>query len=133
MRQSLGSRAQIEGEFGDWHPTGSSKGPLPGNGNFAGDILYYGIGPSFALVNNRNVRFEPVVELVGWHVLGGFQTSTFATGGTGDASGLNIVNLKVGGRLALSNGSSLYVGYGFALTSNVWYDHILRFEYRAKM
>ena len=47
VRQTLGGRAQIEGMFGDYHPTGSSKGPLPGNGNFSGDILYYGIGPSF--------------------------------------------------------------------------------------
>jgi hypothetical protein len=133
VRQGIGSRFQIEGQFGYWHPTGSSKGPLPGNGNFAGNILYYGIGPSFSVVNNRNVRLAPVVELVGWHVLSGWETSTFVAGGTGDASGLNIVNLKVGGRLALSGGSSVYVGYGWALTSNQWYDHILRLEYRKKL
>ena len=133
VRQSLGSRMQIEGEFGDWHPTGSSKGPLPGNGDFAGDILYYGIGPSFDLVQNRSVRFAPVVELVGWHVLSGFETSTFVGGGSGDASGLNIVNLKAGARMTLASGSSLYIGYGWALTNNVWYDHILRLEYRKKL
>jgi hypothetical protein len=132
VRQSLGSRFQIEGDFGYWHPTGSSTGPS-GSGNFSGDILYYGIGPSFAIVNSRNTRFAPVVELVGWHVLGGYETSTFAAGGSGDASGLNVVNLNIGARLSLSGGGSLYAGYGWALTQNLWYDHILRFEYRTKM
>ena len=133
VRQALGSRFQLEGEFGDYHPTGSSKGPLPGNGNFAGDILYYGIGPSFAVVNNRSLRLAPVVELVGWHLLGGYETSSFAAGGSGAVSGMNIVNLKIGARVAIGNTGSIYVGYGFALTQNVWYDHILRLEYRAKM
>jgi len=134
VRQTLGGRIQIEGMFGDTHPTGSSKGPQPGDGNFAGDILYYGIGPSFDIVSTRNTHFAPVVELVGWHVLSGFQTSTIATAtGSGDASGLNIVDLKVGARLATANGSSVYVVYGWALTGNVWNDHALRLEYRRKL
>jgi hypothetical protein len=132
VRQTLGGRAQIEGMFGDYHPTGSSKGPLPGNGNFSGDILYYGIGPSFEIVQNSSVHIAPVVELVGWHVLGGYETSTFVAGGTGDASGLDIVNLKIGGRVSMTAGGSIYVGYGFALTSTQWYDHILRLEYRTR-
>jgi hypothetical protein len=133
VRQGLGGRAQIEGELGYWHPTGTSKGPLAGNGDFAGDILYYGIGPSFDLVHNRKVQFAPVVELVGWHVLSGFETSTFVTGGSGDASGLNIVNLKAGARVAGSGGSSFYVGYGWTLSDNAWFDHVLRIEYRKKI
>lgn len=132
VRQTIGGRAQIEGMFGDWHPTGSSKGPLPGNGNFAGDILYYGIGPSFDVIQNRSVHIAPVVELVGWRVLSGYDTSTFVAGGTGDASGTDIVNLKIGGRVSMVNGGSIYVGYGFALTSNTWYDHIWRLEYRTR-
>ena len=132
-RQGLGGRMQIESEFGDWHPTGSSKGPLPGNGNFASDVLYYGVGPSIDLVQTRNVRFAPVVELVGWHVFGGYQTATFnPPASSGDASGINVVNLKVGARTSMANGGSFYVGYGFALTNNVWYDKILRLEYRTK-
>jgi hypothetical protein len=131
VRQTLGGRAQIEGMFGDYHPTGSSKGPLPGNGNFSGDILYYGIGPSFDIVQNSSVHIAPVVELVGWHVLSGYETATFnPPTSTGDVSGLNIVNLKIGGRVTMATAGSIYVGYGFALTSNQWYDHILRLEYR---
>jgi hypothetical protein len=71
-----------------------------------------------------SVRFAPVVELVGWHVLSGYQT-----GGTPDATGTNIVNLKVGARTAFDRGS-VYVGYGHALTTARWYEDIVRFEYR---
>jgi hypothetical protein len=130
FRQDMGERAGLEGQFGYVHPLSSSKGPLPGNGDFAGGIVYYGIGPSFDVVRNDHAAFSPVVELVGWHVVSGYQTSTFVTGGTGDASGINIANLKIGGRVTV-NRSSFYVGYGFALTDNDWYGKILRFEYRA--
>ena len=83
-------------------------------------------------MSTKKLRLAPVVELVGWHVLDGYETSTFVTGGSGDASGTNIVNLKIGGRVAMIKGGSFYVGYGWALTSEQWYDHILRFEYRTK-
>jgi hypothetical protein len=132
--QNVGDRAAVEMQFGDWHPTSSSKGPLPGDGNFAGDIIYYGIGPSVDVYRSRSgVRFSPVVELVGWRVMRGYQTSTFASGGTGAAKGINIVNLKLGARTTMANGGSFYIGYGVGLTDSVWYDKILRLEYRAKL
>ena len=43
---------------------------------------------------------------------------------------MNIVNLKIGARLGMPNRSSIYVGYGKALTDNAWYDKIVRAEYR---
>ena len=92
---------------------------------FAGSVLSYGVGPSVEVYSSENLRFAPVVELVGWRVLGGFQTADPA-----DASGINIVNLKFGGRATWANGSSVYGGYGRALTGSVWYNDILRFEYR---
>ena len=46
-----------------------------------------------------------------------------------DAGGTNIVNLKIGGRFVVDQGS-FYVGYGHALTDAAWYNDILRFEYR---
>ena len=47
---------------------------LSGVGNYAGDIFFYGFGPSYQLVNRENIKFAPVVELFGWHVLGGLET-----------------------------------------------------------
>ena len=77
------------------------------------------------MYSTENVGIAPVVELVGWHVLSGYQTAA-----TADASGTNIVNVKFGARANWSNGSSIYGGYGRALTEADWYDDIVRFEYR---
>ena len=124
--QQLSDRGAIESQFALWIPVGGSKGvPTTVDEKFAGSILTYGIGPSFDVYSSERVRFAPVVELVGWRVLGGYQTSVPA-----DASGINIVNLKFGARASWSNGASIYGGYGRALTETDWYDEILRFEYR---
>ena len=92
-RQEINDRVAIETQFGDWHPLNGSKGPFPGNGKFTGDVVYYGIGPSFDVVRTDRVRFSPVVELVGWHVVKGFETKTLLTPIAGDAKGINVVNL----------------------------------------
>ena len=58
-------------------------------------------------------------------MLGGFETVSFA-----DVSGMNIVNVKVGARLVFHDRSSLYIGYGRALTDATWYEDIARIEFR---
>lgn len=126
LYQQVSDRLVVESQVGDWHPFGGSAGvPTSGSDKFSGDVFFYGIGPSYELYRSGAVRFAPIVELVGWHVVSGFQT-----GGTSDASGTNIVNLKVGARTSWNAQSSLYVGYGHALTSASWYDDIVRVEYR---
>ncbi|MEO5741843.1 MAG: hypothetical protein ABIS29_14745 [Vicinamibacterales bacterium] len=124
FHQTLSDRLTIESQFGDWHPIGGSSA---GRTDYAGDVLFYGVGPSYELVNNGRLRFAPVVELVGWRVLGGQQQ--FA-GTLGPAEGTNIVNLKFGARTTFDEVSSLYVGYGHSLTDDVWYNNILRVEYK---
>lgn len=124
LHNSLSAMVEVESQVGVWLPIGgSAPAPTAADGKFAGNVFYYGIGPSFTVYDRNNVRFAPVVELVGWHVLSGYET--VAT----DASGTNIVNLKVGGRISFDEGS-VYVGYGHALTEKAWYNDILRFEYR---
>ena len=54
-----------------------------------------------------------------------------------DAAGDTIVNAKIGVRLGFGplvgpanlSRSDLYIGYGRALTGDVWYKDILRVEY----
>ena len=46
-------------------------------------------------------------------------------GAIADADGDTIVNAKFGVRTHLWDGNHLYIGYGTALTSDVWYDEIL--------
>jgi hypothetical protein len=124
FHNSLSDVVEVESQVGVWIPIGGSA-PVPtaADGHFAGRVFYYGIGPSFTIYDRNRVRFAPVVELVGWRVLSGNESVGL------DASGTNIVNLKVGGRLSFDAGS-IYVGYGHALTDATWYDDILRFEYR---
>ncbi|MCI0699505.1 MAG: hypothetical protein L0241_00270, partial [Planctomycetia bacterium] len=84
----------------------------------------------------------PVAELVGWTVLSGKELSQFRNIPL-SSSGTTIVNAKLGVRVGfgqLSNcspyaspyltRSDLYVGYGRALTGAVWYEDLLRVEYR---
>ena len=124
LHNSLSSIVELESQIGVWLPIGgSASAPIAAEGKYAGSVFYYGIGPSFTVYDRNNVRFAPVMELVGWHVLSGYETVAV------EASGTNIFNLKIGGRLEFDQGS-VYVGYGHALTDKVWYEDILRFEYR---
>lgn len=123
--QRFSQRWEVEGELGGWLPIGGSSGAGTGiSSGFAGNIFYYGIGPSYRVVDHEQFKLAPVIELVGWSVTGGFQTGPSSAGGT------NIVNLKLGARMSFRAHNSLYVGYGHALTSADWYNNILRVEYR---
>jgi hypothetical protein len=128
--QRVTERISFEAQLGDWHP---AEGASP---NFPGDVFTYGLGPSYELYRGDRVRFAPVIELVGWRVLDGLETN-------GDlflkfspnppivtADGTNIVNLKLGARTSIGDHNSFYLGYGQALTHEVWYKHIVRLEYR---
>jgi hypothetical protein len=127
--QKVTDRFSFEAQAGDTHPMESS-GQMP----FAGDVFTYGIGPSYELYRGEQVRFAPVLELVGWRVLGGMENNAAALNATGNpfvnVDGINIVNLKAGARTTVGRHQSFYVGFGQALTQDRWYRHIIRFEYR---
>ena len=124
--QQLSDRWTIEGQVGDWHPTGGHAGiPTNGSGSFAGDVFLYGFGPSYQVYRSHNLQVAPVFELFGWHVLGGFQTAPNV-----NADGVNIVNLKFGVRANIERHHSVYLGYGRAVTDADWYRNLLRAEYR---
>jgi len=81
----------------------------------------------------------PVLEVVGWSVLGGLALSsadgtpvgTLVPGfGYREVDNEDIANLKFGLRFGLRDQRSIYVGYGTALSSDVWYDDVVRIEYR---
>jgi hypothetical protein len=125
--QRLTPQMTVEGQFGSWLPVGGSAGvPVSSSEGFAGKVLFYGGGAGYDLVPASPFRVTPVVELVGWRVLGGFQTSLQPE----KASGTNITNLKVGVRLGARGPGSFYIGYGIALTDQSWYEDIFRVEYR---
>jgi hypothetical protein len=137
LRQ-LTDRLTLNAELRDWIPINGT--------DFAGNILRYGTAVTYLAYNTRNFRIYPIGEVVGWTVLGGKELAVFNPGSpngvnavtqTLDASGDTIVNAKVGVRFgfgqligpALLSRSDLYIGYGRALTGDVWYKDILRVEY----
>lgn len=123
--QRVTDRMSFEAQLGDSHPF---EGASPG---FPGDVFTYGFGPSYELYRGERVRFAPVIELVGWSVLGGRETNgDLFPNPVVSADGTNIVNLKVGARTSIGDHNSFYFGYGQALSHELWYKHIVRLEYR---
>jgi hypothetical protein len=134
----LNDRLAIEAELRDWISISPSSGagtPFPKD-DFGGNVLRYGVGLEYDVFKCPECgrRITPVVEVVGWTVLNGLASGsldgTAATAFVEDATGDTIVNLKVGTRFSLSCNDSIYIGYGRALTDDVWYKDILRLEYR---
>jgi hypothetical protein len=131
LYQRLSDRLLLEGQVGDWIPLGGT--------DFAGNIVNYGLALSYKLLDNCKLRVIPVGELLGWTVLSG-QEFTFPQGVAISAVGDTIVNAKVGVRIGFGDllnpgwisKSDLYVGYGRALTGDVWYRDIFRVEYRLR-
>jgi hypothetical protein len=120
----LTERLRFEGELRDWVPVGGT--------DFAGNVLRYAVGFDYEAVRTETCRLSPVVELVGWTVLGGKESIVFPTGAVDveDAAGDTIVNVKLGARLHFGQRSDVYAGYGRPLTGDVWYKDTVRVEYR---
>jgi hypothetical protein len=131
--KSLGDRLTVEAEFKDWIP-------IAGASDFESNVLNYGAGVGYAVCQTQNCALTPLLEVVGWTFLGG-QMENIGTinsdGGAVSASG-TIVNVKIGARLTFGGSgippynerSSLYVGWGHAVTDQVLYRDIVRAEYR---
>ncbi len=137
LYNELTSRARLEAEVRYWVPLGGSTGKgvegFDDSDDYAGPVLRYGAGLGYDLIEDSWLRFTPVVEVVGWQVLGGLATYSENGRASGleseDATGTMILNVKTGARIGLG-GHDLFAGIGFALTEDVWYDQIIRVEYR---
>ena len=129
FHHSLSDRMGLEGQFSFWHPFGGSAGVVSPD-SFSGNVLTYGIGPAFDLVTTERIRFTPVLELVAWRVIGGFETNCETDLTCTFEADDNIVHLKFGARTTMADRHSFYVGYGRALTDEAWYSDVLRLEYR---
>ncbi|HEX4065468.1 MAG TPA: hypothetical protein VHZ09_05550 [Acidobacteriaceae bacterium] len=131
LYQKLSARTAVEAELGDSHPIGGTTyraSPTSATRDFAGDVLMYGVGPSYEVITRDNYRLAPVLELVGWHVFGGLETNSASQ--VQSAAGTNIFNAKLGARLDFFRDNSVYAGYGRGLTSSIWYRNLFRIEYR---
>jgi hypothetical protein len=107
--------------------------PIEGTPDFFGDVIRYGIGTGYRIWDSPDGRYvQPMFEVVGWSVLGGLKTEAASpTVFTNvSAAGDTIVNLKPGVRMGLGRNTDMYLGYGFAVTGDVWYSDIIRAELR---
>jgi hypothetical protein len=128
--QRFASRFAFESELRYFIPTsGSSAVGLSDDTSdeFSGNIVRLGVAIGYVFTLRSGLTITPVGEVVGWRVFGGFKTPTQ---GEVDADGDNIVNLKLGARIGFDRKNSVYAGFGTALTDNVWYEEIIRLEYR---
>jgi hypothetical protein len=116
-------RTRLEGEVRQWVSVGGS--------DFAGNVIRYGAGLGYDVFRNSrtNTRFTPIMEWVGWTVFDGGKLDLAQQGAIGDASGDTIFNMKLGARY-VAGYNSIYGGWGKALSGDVWYEDILRLEYR---
>jgi hypothetical protein len=124
FHKPLSDRFGLDGELRYWAPVGGT--------DFAGDVIRYGLGVHYDLWRTQNTQIVPVVEVIGWTVLGGKETVVQPTGvaTVQDAAGDSILNVKVGVHVKSDSWWDLYTGYGRALTGNRWYDNIYRVELR---
>jgi hypothetical protein len=127
--QRLTQRMYFQGMIQDFIPVASAD-------DFAGNVLSYGGALSYMVYNRPNFRVLPVAEVLAWNVLSGKDLSD---SGPIDAAGQTIVNAKFGVRFGFGqltrpnyfvNRASLYLGYGRALTGDVWYKNTVRGEFR---
>lgn len=129
-QEQLSDRWQLFGQVKDIIPVTRSS-------DFVGNILTYGVGSSYVVARGCWGYVAPVGELVGWSVLSGKELNPQV--GAVSAAGDTIVNAKFGVRIGFGSPvpgsrfptrSDLYIGYGRALTGEVWYKDMLRLEYR---
>lgn len=121
----LSDRVIFESELRDWIPVGGTPG-------VQGNILRYGVGLGYIAVQKPRFRLTPIVEVVGWTVLDGAQNVPAPPNMVAleSAAGDTIVNVKFGARATIGRCHDFYVGYGRALTGDVWYEDVLRCELR---
>jgi hypothetical protein len=123
-------------------------GPGGTEQDYAGPVVRYGLGAGVDLLESpcccKPWKTTLVTEFVGWTVLDGLKERTLTPfepiedpPGTlnpdfledyDTADGDTIVNVKVGLRFS-TPAHTVYVGYGRALTHEVWYENIVRAEY----
>jgi hypothetical protein len=114
---------ELEGEVRYWVPLGGT--------DFAGDILRYGVGLSVGDAQ-QGFWYKPVVEGVGWTVMGGKEMLVSSPDSyvIQSASGQTIINGYLGMRVGMGATFDVYAGYGRCFTGNSWARDFIRAELR---
>lgn len=114
----------LEGEVRYWVP-------LDGT-DFSGRVLRYGLGISYGQRSASEIWVTPVLEAVGWSVLGGkamhvTAPDQFTIDNVGDSF---IFNACLGVRIGMGKNADVYFGYSRCLSGPSWYREDMRIEFR---
>jgi hypothetical protein len=128
-------RLCLFGELHDWISLGDNVVGIaavadPNAGElYGGNVLRYGLGAGYDVAGCDDRKLTLLGEFVGWSVLYGYRNLGTAAGNvTANAAGDTMVNFKAGVRYTAGD-RSLYVGYGFPVSSREIYSDILRVDY----
>ena len=126
-RWQLCEQTWLHGELKFWFPLG-------GDGDFAGEVLRYGLGLTHLLCEwnvDSVYRYRAVtasLEVVGWSVLDGMETSPNGSASSPDP--ITILNIQPGVRMLCGKHMDFGFSAAFAATTDHWYDELVRFEFR---
>jgi hypothetical protein len=120
-------RTYFHGEAKFWVPT-------PGHLEQAGEVLRFGIGVSHVWFETDSFAAMPTLEFVGWSVLDGMETA-YPSGASVEVDPEGIFNVYPGIRFVRDADSELGlaefgISGGAAVTTNQWYESLLRVEAR---
>jgi hypothetical protein len=116
----------LEGELRFWQPIGGT--------DFAGEMVRYGLGLTIGSRSYSDFWITPVLEAVGWSVLGGKELIYFSpdSAAVRSADGDTIVNAMGGVRFGFGDCGDIYLGYGHSLTGDAWQHWLWRVEFRVR-
>ena len=125
-RYKVGKRTKLHGDLKYWFPLGADS-------THSGGILNYGLAISHLAFDSDNFAMIPTLEFVGWTVLDGEQT--LPNGELQPVDGLGIFNLHPGVRFVIDKGGNsnlceVGISSGIALSSDRWYENLLRLDFR---
>jgi hypothetical protein len=115
----------LEGELRYWTPIDGT--------DFAGSIARYGLGVSLGQRSYQSIWCTPVIEAIGWTVMGGYEMVSMPDGFfIQGAKGETIVNGMAGLRFGLGDTADIYAGYGRSFTGEAWQKELWRIEFRVR-
>ena len=126
-RWQLDEQTWLHGEFKFWFP-------IAGDADHSGEVLRYGVGVSHVLCewNTDSVScykgFIGTLELIGWSVVDGRETLPDGRVVSVDPAG--ILNIQPGLRCVWGKNKDFGISSSISLTSEHWYDQLVRVEFR---
>jgi hypothetical protein len=115
----------VEGELLAYFPVNDTR-------SFGSEVVQWGVAVSYGERSKEGMWVVPVAEVIAWSLTRGKEEEVLSPRRTVivTSSGDTIANGFVGLRAGYGCLGDVYVGYGRALSGQVWYKNLLRIELR---